>query len=198
MSKIIVLDPGHDHLSNVSPTFPAYIEGARMWMLAGLLRDSLANYGIQAVITRPKITDNPTLAQRGAMAGAKKACFFLSLHSNAGAETATGTEMFYSISSPKTKVLCDRLGEAVSKEMGHYYRGSKTRAYPDSTTLDYYGVIRSSVAAGCKEAAIIEHGFHTNRKDAQWLLVDDNLKKLAVIEAKILADYLGCELLPKK
>jgi hypothetical protein len=38
---------------------------------------------------------------------------------------------------------------------------------------------------------IIEHGFHTNRAQATWLLDDSNLQKLAEAEAEVLAKHYG-------
>ena len=41
----------------------------------------------------------------------------------------------------------------------------------------------------CVCALLIEHGFHTNHKDAAFLINDENLKKLARVEADVIAAY---------
>lgn len=200
MAKIkITLDPGHGQYGNKSSNNPRYIEGTQMWHLANRLKTELEAYGFEVATTRPKISDDPTTADRGAMAGKNGSSLFLSLHSNAPgrnedgsySEAPTGSVVFYSMTRPENKTLADALGNKVSKLMGHYYRGSKTKQYPDKPGVDYYSVIRNAAQRGCKCALIIEHGFHTNVKDSSFLLVDENLQKLAEAEAAIIADYFG-------
>ena len=56
---------------------------------------------------------------------------------------------------------------------------------------DYYGVLRGAHSVGVP-AVILEHGFHTNEKCTRWLLEDENLQKLAELEAQVLVQWL-CE-----
>ncbi len=197
--KIIVLDPGHGQYGNKSPNNTKYIEGTQMWHLANKLKVTLETYGFEVITTRPNITDNPSLDARGKTAGKKGACMFLSLHSNAPGKNAdgtytpsvTGSVVYYSMTRTENKTLADALGNKVSEIMGHYYRGSKTRQYPSRPGIDYYGVIRSSAQSGCKCAMLIEHGFHTNIADSNFLLDGGNLQKLADAESEIIADYFG-------
>lgn len=199
MSVKITIDPGHGQYGNKSPNNTKYIEGTQMWHLANKLKEELEKYGFVVITTRPKITDDPSLAERGTTAGKNNCSMFLSLHSNApGAnadgtysKTVTGTVVYYSMTRSENKTLADKLGNKVSQIMGHYYRGSKTREYPNKPGVDYYGVIRNSAQSGCKCAMLIEHGFHTNVADSNFLLVDENLKKLAEAEAAIIAEYFG-------
>ena len=197
--KIITLDPGHGKNGNKSPNNPNYIEGTQMWHLANKLKAELERYGFEVVTTRPKITDDPSISARGEVAGKNGSCMFLSLHSNAPAansdgtysKTCTGTVTYYSMTRPENKTLADSLGNKVSEIMGHYYRGSKTKEYPNKPGVDYYGVIRSAAQNGCKCAFIIEHGFHTSVADSNFLLDDSNLQKIAEAEAKIIAEYFS-------
>ena len=203
MSIKITLDPGHGKNANGSPYVPAYYEGNQMFYLAQKLKGELEKHGFEVLITRQKITDDPSLAERGATAGNNDCRMFLSLHSNApGVETAedgskyypescTGTVVFYSMTRQENKDLADRLGKAVSDAMGHYFRGSKTREYQDRPGVDYYGVLRNAAQSGCTCAILIEHGFHTHIADAEFLLKDENMQKLAEIEAGIIAEYFG-------
>ena len=54
---------------------------------------------------------------------------------------------------------------------------------------EYYGVLRGADDAGCPLFYIVENSFHTNPKSTEWLLKDENLKKLAQAQAKTIADY---------
>lgn len=197
--KIIVLDPGHGQYGNKSPNNTKYIEGTQMWHLANKLKTALEQYGFEVFTTRPAIADNPDLSVRGNLAGSKGAVMFLSLHSNAPGANAdgtyspsvTGSVVYYSMTRTENKALADSLGNKVSEIMGHYYRGSKTREYPNKPGVDYYGVIRAAAQSGCKCAMLIEHGFHTNVADSNFLLVDANLQKIADAEAAIIAEYFG-------
>ena len=195
----ITLDPGHGRNDNRSPNYPTYVEGTQMWHLAVYLEKALERYGFDVVTTRPNIDENPTLEERGQIAGENTSCLMLSLHSNSPAKRedgtydpkVTGTVAFYPLSTPEIKKLADALGERVSAMMDHYFRGSQTKSYPNSPKLDYYGVIRNALAYGCRNAIILEHGFHTNPSDAQYLLDDVKLKALAEAEAEIIAEYFG-------
>lgn len=203
MALKICLDPGHGRYDNKSPNKPEYVEGAQMFYLAQKLKAELEKRGFEVLITRQKIDENPSLADRGAMAGKNGCCMFLSLHSNSPAhkiaedgskyyeESVTGTVVYYSMTRPENKDLGDRLGNAVAELMGHYFRGSKTKEYPNRPGVDYYGVIRNAAQSGCSCAFIIEHGFHTHVADAEFLLKEENQQKIAELEAGIIADYFG-------
>lgn len=206
----VTLDAGHNAVSNVSPVDKRYIEGERMWKLGCFLKDALEDYGIDVVLTRNKVTDDPSLEARGKMAATTKSDLFISLHSNAPMayyfdsdgdgenDTAeydtsiTGTEVFYSLTNPKNKVLADRLGAAISKKMNHNFRGSFIKQYSeDRPTWDWFGVIRNAAQNGCKAAFLIEHGFHTCPADIAYLMSDEKLAELAYEEARVIAEYFG-------
>lgn len=192
----IMLDPGHNHQSNISPTNPKYIEGVQMFKLANFIKEELEKTGIfEVFITRKKITDNPSVAERGAMAGKNNCEFFISLHTDAHSTTGpAGTSVFYSMQRPTTKTFASNLAKKVSellnKQTGvSYSRGAMTRAYPGTTTTDYYGVIRNAVkSAKVKYAFLIEHGFHTNKREVAFLLNDENIKALAKVDAQAIYD----------
>lgn len=197
--KVITIDPGHGQYDNKSANNPKYIEGTQMWHLANKLVVELGKYGFDVVTTRPKVADKPSLEARGSAAGVNGSCALLSLHSNAPGKSAdgtysktpTGSVVYYSMTRAENKELADLLGNKVSEVMGHYYRGSVTREYPNKPGVDYYGVLRNAAKSGCKCALLIEHGFHTNIKDSNFLLDDANLQKLAEAEAKVIAEYFG-------
>ena len=200
MSCKVTIDPGHNAVSNVSPTNKKYIEGVQMFKLALYLAEALKEYGIESEITRKSVQEDPSLAERGKLAGKNGSKLFLSLHSNAPGTnkygsydtSISGTYVYYSLTDSGNKALADSLGKAIASAMGHTFRGSLTREYSEQhKDWDYYGVVRNAAQSGCKAAYLIEHGFHTNLKDSNFLLSDSNLTKLAQAEAKVIAEYFG-------
>ena len=193
MAIKIVLDPGHGRHGNPYPPQKGYYEGTQMWKLSTYLKPELEKYGFEVKTTRPKVTDDPALDTRGKMAAGHD--LIVSLHSNAPARASdtkpTGTVIYRTIETPEIKPLCDKIGKKVSEIMGHHYRGTMIKESGTQPGKNYYGVLRNAMAAGCKAGILIEHGFHTNLKDSAFLIVDTNLKKLAVAEAEIIAEHYG-------
>lgn len=193
---IITIDPGHTKNTNVG-VISGYYEGNAMYKLAKYLSDELSEYqNTQAVLTRGE-NDNPSLAERGSLAVNSGSKIFISLHSNAvsNSESAAYVCGFYSVKRIDSKALCAKLISAVTNVMKEstdaWNRGALTKKTSSGT--DYYGVIRSSVAANSpvEYSFIIEHGFHTNKKECEFLMDDENLKKIAKAEADVLAEHFG-------
>lgn len=188
----ICIDPGHSEGQNQSPVVPEYREGTRMFVLGQLLKEQLERYqDVEVLITRQKISDNPSLYQRGSMA---KGCeILLSLHSDAvsgeGAEGVDRPTVFYPISG-RGQELAALLTEKIAQIMGTKQAGKIKTRINSAGSADYYGVIRHAVEAG-SVGMILEHSFHTNEAAAKWLMEDRNLKTLAKAEAAVLADYYG-------
>lgn len=196
----ITLDPGHGRLANKG-IINGYYEGTVVFKLAYLLKAELEKYqNIKVFVTRAKLDDDPSLERRGSMAVSNGSELFISLHSNAADNAkAHGVSVFRSINNPQSAILGKRLGDAVVKLMSEqtrdtYLRGVFTRTYVDGggEVKDYYGVIRSSVKKGLKHSYIIEHGFHTNYAECAFMSKSENLKRLAVAEAKVIAEYFNC------
>lgn len=198
------IDQGHVKGYNTG-CVSGYAEGTAMFNLGKYLKEELEKYeGFKAVLTRNVVTENPSLDQRGKIAIDNGCDVFISLHSNAFSNsTAKGVVNFYSLKLPSSKELCDKLGKAITELMAKdtgctYYRGSQTRAYPNTTNTDYYGVIRSSVkASSVKASFLVEHGFHTNPDECAWLNKDENLRKLAKAEAAVFAEHYGVKAIEK-
>lgn len=199
MTKITI-DAGHGYNVNHSPVVDEYYEGTQMWCLGNMLANELMAYGFDVVLTRENITDDPGIYARGETAGKNGSDVFISLHSNAVGKSSdgtydqsiTGTTVYRSLTNDNSQELGEQLGNAVAEIMGHKFRGCKTKKYSDSKpTTDYYGVIRGAAENGCTTAFIVEHGFHTNKADAEFLLDEDNLAKIAKSEAQVIADYYG-------
>lgn len=192
---IIVLDPGHGQFGNKHTTRDGFYEGTQNYILASFLKAELEAIGFDVRMTRECVEDDMGLFERGAMAGNLGAVMFLSIHSNApggnpGEERYAkirGAETFYSVSDCEGNAPIARdLTDAVVRTMQTENRGIKTRRYPDNESVDYYGVLRSAAASGCKRAFLIEHGFHTNPEDSAFLQNSDCLARLAKAEAEVI------------
>lgn len=194
--KTIVLDAGHFTNQNFSPVYPTYKEGNMTWELYGYLKSELEKYGFNVKGTRSNRDSDLGVYERGLLAAG--ADLFISLHSNA----CNDEPIRRVVVIPPYKDTYDcydltkKLASAVSSCMGisEQYQ-LYTRTYADSygRTKDYYGVIRGAVDAGCKRSLIIEHSFHTNLATSKWLRESANLRKLAEVEAKTIAEFFGIE-----
>lgn len=185
----IILDPGHVEGYNRGAV-SGYYEGTAMYHYAYRLADKLRAAGLDVGITRTKITDNPSLTDRGKQA--KGADMFVSLHSNAASSaSANGVTVFYSIKrnadKPHATKWCNGLAALING--GTRARGASTRK--GSGNWDYYTVIQSAVAAGCPHVFLIEHGFHSNPGECAWLMQAGNLETMAALEARLICDILG-------
>ena len=192
---IIVLDPGHGQFGNKHTTRDGFYEGTQNFILASFLKAELEALGFEIKMTRNTVEEDMGLVERGSMAGKLGAVMFLSIHSNAPGGNPSderypkvrGAETFYSVSDCEGNAPIARdLTDAVVRTMQTEDRGIKTRRYPDNESVDYYGVLRSAAASGCKRAFLIEHGFHTNPEDSAFLQDSECLAKLAKAEAEVI------------
>ena len=196
MSKanpLVILDPGHGPLTNPYPAASGYYEGTQMYKLMLVLKKRLEDSGIKVITTRNKLSDDPDLTTRGRTAGLNKADLFISLHSDAIGNyvaSANGVSAYYSITDSATnKPLAAKISSSIAALMGTRDRGALTRTGTGGS--DYYGVIRSSAASGCKNAFLVEHGFHSNATDVKWLISDNKLAQIAEVWTKVLCEYFG-------
>ncbi len=185
----ICLDAGHYGKYNRSPVNPVYYESDFNWKLHLYLKEELEKYNITVITTRQDKDVDLALEDRGKTSAGCD--LFLSLHSNASSSpyddgplacvTITGT--------------CDQLGldlaNVVADVMGTRQRGSIWKRYGDKfPNLNYYGVLRGATYVDTP-AILLEHSFHTNLRATNWLLVDANVRKLAVAEGRFLAKHFG-------
>ncbi len=189
--KRIMLDAGHYGKYNRSPVLPTYYESEMTWALHLKLKAELEKYGFEVLTTRQKQdVDLPTY-DRGYTA---KGCdLFISLHSNAcDTETVNRVDVYRAFDNRNNaEELGGQLATAIAKLMGVSGGYVKTRESKEYPGREYYGVLRGARKAKVPLYYIIEHSFHTNRKAAEWLSNEDNLQKLAVLEAGILAAHYG-------
>lgn len=192
MAIKIMLDAGHYGKYNHSPVVPAYWESEMTWKLHLFLKEELERYGFEVLTTREKEEVDLPVYDRGKAA---KGCdLFLSLHSNsASVESVDRVDVYRAFDNLNdAEILAGRLAAAIAELMEVSAGYVKTRIGTGGT--EYYGVMRGARKVNVPLYYIIEHSFHTNRKAAEWLLVDDNLRRLAVLEAGIIAGYYGVEL----
>lgn len=194
---IVCLDAGHHGKYNQSPVVKSYYESEMNWKLHLLLKAALEKYGIKVITTRANKDKDLDLEARGK---ASKDCdLFTSLHSNAAdAESVKYVVAMYQVDDncgemdEQSKAVAGMLAKTVGNVMGLPYQTWSTKSSSDRDGNgykdDYYGVLRGAHTVHTP-GVIIEHGFHTNTATAKWLLVEANLKKLAEVEAKTIAEW---------
>lgn len=187
----ICLDAGHFGKNNWNNKItPTYWESLMAWDLHLLLKEELEKYeGVTVITTREDQTKDVALETRG-----KKAAgcdLFLSLHSNAcNTESVDRPVAIYPVSG-KGKNLAMALATAVRTVMETNDPPKIAQRWNTAHNADWYGVIRGAASVGVT-GIILEHSFHTNNRSALWLEKTENLRKLAVAEAAVLAAAYGC------
>ena len=189
----IMLDAGHAGYENQSPVLPEYYESRRMWVLCEYLAEELELYGFEVFKTRDDIDVDKGVVARGEMA---KGCdLFLSIHSNAvgnfGNEEIDRVDVYGAYDNlNNSHELAKLLATAIADCMEVSYGAVQTRK-SESGEREYYGVLRGARSVGCPLFYIVEHSFHTNTYATKWLLSDANLRRLARVEAAVIAAYFG-------
>ena len=193
----VCLDAGHYGKYNRSPVVPEYYESDMNWKLHLLLKAELEKYGIKVITTRLNQAVDLALVERGK--ASEDADLFISLHSNgADKESVKYVVSMYQVDDncgemdEQSKAFAAKLAKTVGEVMGLPYQTWNTKSSSDRDGNgykdDYYGVLRGAHTVHTP-GVIIEHGFHTNTATTKWLLQDSNLKKLAVAEAKTIAEW---------
>lgn len=196
---IVCLNAGHSGKINRSSVVPDYYESEMTWKLHDFLAEELNKYGIETRKTRQNQEIGMDLYARGQAA---KGCdLWLSLHSNAcDTESVDRPVVIHLVSDSRTDI--DEKSKEIGMMLGQtIYEVMQTNGKPQiwsrkaSTDKDGDGVLNDEWYAelrGAHDAGvpglILEHSFHTNKRVAQWLLVDENLRKLAAAEAKTIAE----------
>ena len=196
---VVCLDAGHYGKYNRSPILPQFYESECNWKLQNLLAAELKQYGIEVRKTRSEAVQDLSLTERGKLSDGCD--LFLSLHVNAAdnesADYVLGIYMVdddCSMIDEQSRNAAQLLSNCVAKVMGTkgviWTRESSKDRDGDGHNDDYYGVLRGAHSAGTA-GVILEHGFYTNKKQAQLLMDDRNLQQLAEAEAKVIADWFG-------
>lgn len=206
----IVLDPGHYTGYNAG-IIPGFYEGNNNFEACVYWKEYMESHyeDVRVTLTKNTMSENPDLIERGAKG--RNADLFYSWHSNYYINSAAHGVSSFSSVRRDGKNLCDAISKAVVstfKECGSsdtYYRGYTQRADRDYADVDYYGVLRSAtlenpekapygakpIDTKCKNAIIIEHGFHSNPAECSVLNNPAALKKIVENEIKAIAEYFS-------
>lgn len=187
--KKVMIDAGHYGYYNQSPAVKEYWESKMTWKLHLMLKEELEKYGIIVGTTRKNQEQDMALYNRGYSSMGYD--LFISVHSNAVGD-GVNESVDYPVCFVQISGKSDRLGTLLSECVREVMQ---TRQPADHWSQrgnngDYYGVLRGATAAGTV-GVIVEHSFHTQTRATKWLLQDSNLRKLAVAEAKVIAEYLA-------
>lgn len=204
---LVVIDPGHTGNTYNAGAVKGYYESKAVYDLSLYEKAALEKRGIDVILTRERNQD-PGLYERGQMAVKKGRGYanvvFESNHSNAFNGKAYGVNVIRSAHLPASEKLADRMIDAIVKVMKlstgiTYNRRVTTKT--QSNGADWYGVIRGAVSGATTQGQakngpvrydyIVEHGFHDNQKECQFLSKQENLKAIAEAKAAVIADYFG-------
>ncbi len=183
----VCLDAGHYGKYNRSPVVKEYYESDMNWKLHNYLKAELESYGIQVTTTRATQARDKSLTARGQ--ASKNHDLFLSIHSNASNKESSDYPLVVVQLNGEGDVLGEKLAECIEATMGTKHDG-RIMKRKGSSGGEYYGVLRGAAAVGTM-GMILEHSFHTNTNATKWLLQDANLRKLAIAEAKVIAEHFG-------
>lgn len=187
----ICLDAGHYAKYNQSPANKKYWESEAMWKLTEYLKAELLEYkDCHVVTTRKEQEKDLALYSRGKKA--KGYDLFISNHSNAvakGIDDRVDYVVVYRGYKNDSEELGLGLARAITDAMGTRQAPRTNTRKSEKGEWEYYGVLRGADDVGCPLFYIVENSFHTNSKSTEWLLVDENLKKLAKVQAETIAEY---------
>ena len=201
----ICLDAGHYGNYNRCPGIPEYYESVMAWKLHLLQKKYLEELGATVITTRSDSSKDLDLASRGKKS---KGChLFISDHSNAVGSGMNETVDYVAVYhlTNDTKVKCDDISKEIAEALAPAIAKvmETTKGYKVLSRLsdrdkngdgalndNYYGVLNGARSVNTP-GLIIEHGFHTNTRNVQWLLNDANLDKLAKVEANVIASYFS-------
>jgi len=189
---VIVLDAGHGGTdrSNKGPT--GYIEADGNLKTVLFIRDLLLNLysNVKVILTRDtdKTLDKSVRGRIGAGAD-----LFHSIHSNAGAPSAKGTEVFYSVDILHDKTFAATMSQSIAAAFNTADRGAKTKESTNYPGEDYFTVVDVSQDSGAKHVLLSESLFHSNPTEESILKNDNNLKRIAEIMVNVYAQFLPLE-----
>lgn len=184
----ILLDAGHFAQQNKYHTLSPieYYESEMTWKLHLYQKAELEKLGHVVDVTRERQDVDLKVQERGKLA--KGYDVLISNHSNTSESPETSRAVVVPLWDSVSMGLAETLGECICDVMGLpnyqvYQPESKSDRDGNPDTRDsYYGLLFGAQTVGAS-AVILEHGFHTHEKTAQWLYSEDNLKSLARAEA---------------
>ena len=199
----ILIDPGHRGFEYNGGAVAGYYESERMWKLTMYEKEALEAYGIEVILSRSGINDNPDVVTRGKMAADCDLAY--SNHTNAGGKGKADYPMAIIFVDDNCSVIDEQ-----SKEFGRLMAGvcadvvgtkDPARIWTRASDYDrdgngynddWYGFLRGAHEVGTP-AIIMEHIFHDHPASAAWMMDDNNLKKLAQAKAAAIAKWFDVE-----
>lgn len=187
---VIVIDPGHGG-ENLGTIDGATEEKTMTLITAMAMFEELLKYeDVQVFMTRTDDVDL-SLKERAEFAQKVGADFLFSLHYNASESNELyGSEVWVSSFVPYNAYGYQFGYEFLTqmRELGLFNRGVKTRI--GSKGLDYYGIIRESVALEIP-AVIIEHCHVDEEHDIPFCDSEEKWKEFGIADATAVAKYFG-------
>jgi N-acetylmuramoyl-L-alanine amidase len=187
---VIVIDPGHGG-KNLGTTQNSHVEKQMTLITAMAMYEELLLYdNVDVYLTRTEDKD-VTIKARAEYAAQVDADFLFSIHYNASeTHTAYGAEVWVSAFAPYNGYGYQFGYEILSdmREKGLLVRGVKTRL--GDKGLDYYGIIRESVALQIP-SVIIEHCHVDEEHDTGYCDDEEKLKEFGRMDATAVARYFG-------
>lgn len=185
-TKKVMLDPGHGvGCVNGSPD-KTYYEHEFTLDFSFRLKKILERCGIEVSMTRTDSTDI-SLNERCKKANAiTDLDLLVSVHSNA--VSAVDSEGWSTAKGLSCHIIA-RGGNAekAAKAMVERFKEAGITVRNESVVVSNFQMVRETDAP----AVLIEHGFHTNKKEVALLKTDAYRQKLAIAEAKGICDHLG-------
>ena len=178
--KKICLDPGHGATCTNGSPDKSYYEYEFAADIANRMAKILTKHGVDVKITRTNGTDI-TLPERVNIANNYNPDYFVSLHSNAYGtkwNDAHGWEIYVSGFGGNAEKLAKAIETETTKIIPLTDRGIKSANYT---------VIKNTKAP----AVLIEHGFHTNKNDVEYLKSNEWRDKYAEANCKGILQVLG-------
>ncbi|MBR1528258.1 MAG: N-acetylmuramoyl-L-alanine amidase [Oscillospiraceae bacterium] len=186
----ICLDAGHyGSRYNHSPVVNSYYESNFTWDMHLHLIPALESYGFEVITTREKKEEDLGLRERGHMS---EGCdLFLSVHSNYDNNYSLDFPLACCQVSGVTDELGLQLANKIHEVMGTNQSGRIwKRESTNEPGNDWYSVLYGAAEVGTP-GILLEHSFHSNYRATKWLMVDENLERMAQAEAKVISDYFG-------
>lgn len=187
---VIVIDPGHGG-KNLGTTQNSFEEKAMTLVTAKAMYEELQKYdNVEVYLTRTKDV-GMDLDKRAQFAQSVNADFLFSIHYNASeTHESFGSEVWVSCKQPYHSYgyQFGHVQMLTMQEMGLFLRGVKTRV--GEKNLDYYGIIRESVALNIP-AVIIEHCHVDEARDTPFCDTKEDLEEFGRADALSVAKYFG-------
>ena len=195
--KKICIDPGHGGTDSGAAANGIREEDINL-RVALAVRSGLQAIGHTVAMTRTSDID-VGLTARGRFSVAQKADVFLSIHHDAGTNSARGCSAFYwSRNTPNGKDLATQVSEAVAAEwdLPFAYNGNSpddNRRMPARVHWISLGVLRGGDNWKHVTAALVECCFLTNAKDSANIKRDDYVPRTAAAIVRGIQAHVASE-----